>query len=111
MERLQGLLGILLILGIALLASNNRRRIDWRLVWTGIGLQAAIALLIFKVGPIGAFFEWVGRGMGKIEEFARRGAEFVYGGIAVLPPGAPAVDIMTSRKDRRAGADFERAAF
>ncbi|HZN39247.1 MAG TPA: nucleoside transporter C-terminal domain-containing protein [Planctomycetota bacterium] len=91
MERLQGLLGILLILGIALLASNNRRRIDWRLVGTGIALQTAIALLIFKVGPIGTFFAWLGRGMGKIEEFARDGAEFVYGGIAVVE-GGKAID-------------------
>ena len=91
MERLQGLLGILLILGIALLASNNRRRIDWRLVGTGIALQTAIALLIFKVGPVGTFFQWLGRGMGKIEEFARDGAEFVYGGIAVIE-GDKAID-------------------
>jgi CNT family concentrative nucleoside transporter len=84
MERLQGLLGIVLILGIAVLASNNRRRIDWRLVGTGIALQTAIALLIFKVGPVGTFFAWLGRGMGHIEAFARDGAVFVYGGIAVM---------------------------
>jgi CNT family concentrative nucleoside transporter len=59
MERLQGLLGIVLILVIAVLASNNRRRIDWRLVGTGIALQTAIALLIFKVGPVGTFFAWL----------------------------------------------------
>ena len=38
MERLQGLLGIALILGLALLFSNNRRRINHRLVLTGIAL-------------------------------------------------------------------------
>jgi len=83
MDRLHGLLGIALILGIALLASNNRSRINWRLVGTGIALQTLIALLIFKVGPINDFFVWLGHGMGKLEEFARKGAEFVYGGIAV----------------------------
>lgn len=83
MDRLQGLFGIALILGIAFLASNNRRRINYRLVASGIALQVAIALLIFKVGPVGRFFQLVGHGIGKLEEFARAGASFVYGGIAV----------------------------
>ena len=83
MDRLHGLLGIALILGIALLASNNRSRINWRLVGTGIALQTVIALLIFKVGPVAKFFEWLSHGMEQLEGFARKGAEFVYGGIAV----------------------------
>src|SRR3954465_6633405 len=83
MDRLQGLLGVAFILGIAILFSNNRRRINWRLVATGISLQVVIALLIFKVGPVASFFSLLGQGMGKLEQFARQGASFVYGGIAV----------------------------
>ncbi len=83
MDRLQGLLGIILILGIALLFSNNRRRINLRLVLSGIALQVLIAMLIFHVGPVARFFQLAGRGIGKLEEFARSGAAFVYGGIAV----------------------------
>jgi concentrative nucleoside transporter, CNT family len=83
MDRLQGLFGVALILGLALLFSNNRRRINWRLVATGIALQVVIAVLIFKVGPVARFFELLGQGIGKLEEFARSGAAFVYGGIAV----------------------------
>ncbi|MBL9217155.1 MAG: hypothetical protein JNG82_01600 [Opitutaceae bacterium] len=83
MDRLHGLIGIALILGIAFAFSNNRRRINWRLVVTGISLQAVIALLIFKVGPVASFFQWLGHGMEKLEQFARQGAAFVYGGIIV----------------------------
>jgi len=83
MDRLHGLLGVAFILGIAILFSNNRSRINWRLVATGIALQIAIALLIFKVGPVARFFSLLGHGMGKLEEFARQGAAFVYGGIIV----------------------------
>ena len=83
MERLQGLVGIALILGIAFLFSNNRRRINYRLVATGITLQVVIALLIFHVGPVASFFKALGAGIGKLEEFARAGASFVYGGIIV----------------------------
>jgi CNT family concentrative nucleoside transporter len=83
MDRLHGLLGVAFILGIAFAFSNNRTKINWRLVATGIALQIAIALLIFKVGPVAKFFSLLGHGMGKLEEFARAGAGFVYGGIAV----------------------------
>ncbi|HWA27633.1 MAG TPA: nucleoside transporter C-terminal domain-containing protein [Lacunisphaera sp.] len=83
MDRLQGLFGIALILGIAFAFSNNRTRINYRLVVTGIVFQAVIALLIFKVGPVAKFFELLGHGIGKLEEFARQGAAFVCGGIIV----------------------------
>ena len=71
MDRLQGLFGIALILGIAVLFSNNRRRINLRLVLSGIALQVVIAMLIFHVGPVARFFQVVGQGIGKLEEFAR----------------------------------------
>jgi len=83
MDRLQGLVGVALILGLAFLFSNNKRRINYRLVFSGILLQVVIALLIFHVRPVTWFFQQLGKGMGKIEEFARSGASFVYSGIAV----------------------------
>ena len=83
MGRLQGIVGIVLILGIAYLFSNNKKRINYRLVLSGITLQVVIALLVFKVPPISRFFQILGHGMEKIEHFARQGASFVYGGIAV----------------------------
>ena len=90
MDRLHGLIGVALILGIAVLFSNNRRKINLRLVASGISLQVIIALLIFHVGPVSWFFQKVGQGIGKIEEFARQGASFVFGGIAVHQPARAA---------------------
>lgn len=84
MERFTGLLGIALILGIAFLASNNRKAINYRLVVSGILLQLIIALLVLKVPPITAFFQGLGHGMEKIEQFARQGASFAYGGLAAM---------------------------
>src|SRR6476646_12206260 len=86
MERFQGLFGVLLILGLAFLCSNNKKRINYRLVASGIGLQVLIAILVFKVAPIAWFFQKLGHGMGRIEGFARQGAAFVYGGIGVQQP-------------------------
>jgi len=81
MGRFTGLIGIALILAIAFLFSNNKKRINIRLVLSGIVLQVVIALLILKVAQVQHFFALLGRGMQKIEGFAKEGASFVYGGI------------------------------
>lgn len=74
---------MLVIVGIAVLMSNNRKAINLRLVLSGLGLQVLIAVLVLKVPVVTRFFEMLGRGMSKIEQFATQGAAFVYGGIMV----------------------------
>lgn len=86
MARFQGLIGIILILMIAFLFSNNKKRINYRLVLSGLALQLTIGILILKIPAITRFFQILGKGMGKIEEFARQGAAFVYGGVAAMGP-------------------------
>lgn len=83
MGRFTGLIGIALILGIAFLLSNNKRKINYRVVLSGLFLQVIIALLVFKVPLVRQFFEMLGHGMEKIEHFAFQGASFVYGGLGV----------------------------
>ena len=87
MERFQGIIGIIVILMIAYLFSNNKSRINHRLVMSGLLLQLTIGFLILKIPAITSFFQLLGKGMGKIEQFARQGAAFVYGGIAATTPG------------------------
>ncbi len=84
MDRFIGLIGVALILGIAFLASNNRKAINKRLVISGILLQLMIAVLVLKVPPVTKFFQGLGHGMEKIEQFARQGASFAYGGLAAM---------------------------
>ena len=86
MDRFQGLIGIVLILMIAFLFSNNKKNINYRLVISGLALQLTIGILILKIPAITRFFQILGKGMGKIEEFARQGAAFVYGGVAAMDP-------------------------
>ena len=86
MERFQGLIGIILILGIAFLFSNNKKRINYRLVISGILLQVFIAIMVLKVPPVTRFFQLLGHGMEKIEKFAREGVAFVYRGVLVNTP-------------------------
>ena len=94
MQRFQGLAGILLILGIAFLISNNKKRINYRLVLSGIALQITIAVLVLKVAFIGNFFQWLGHGMQQLEAFARKGASFVYAGINVTQNDGTTADYL-----------------
>lgn len=94
MQRLQGFAGIVLILGLAYLVSNNKKKINYRLVFSGIALQVAIAILVFKVPFIGNFFQWLGHGMGRLETFARQGASFIYAGINVTQPDGSTGDYL-----------------
>jgi CNT family concentrative nucleoside transporter len=84
MERFHGIIGIIFILGLAFLFSNNKKRINYRLVASGLTLQVLIAVLILRVSAVQHFFEFLGKGMQKIEQFAKKGVDFVYGGVAVI---------------------------
>ncbi|HTN46811.1 MAG TPA: nucleoside transporter C-terminal domain-containing protein [Flavipsychrobacter sp.] len=84
MQRFTGFIGIILILGIAFLFSNNKKRINLRLVGSGILLQVLIGLLVFKVPFVNLFFQKLGKGMEKIEGFAKKGADFAYGGTGAV---------------------------
>lgn len=85
MQRFTGLLGIVVILGIAYLMSNNRKAINIRTVLWGLGLQWFFALFILStpVGkPIFFFFDRVIR---KLLQFSDEGAKFVFNNLAVSP--------------------------
>jgi concentrative nucleoside transporter, CNT family len=86
MERFQGIFGIILILAIAFLFSNNKKKINYRLVFSGLGLQLLIGILVLKIPAVTSFFQLLGKAMGKIEEFSRQGAAFVYGGVGAMTP-------------------------
>ena len=79
MDKLQALLGILAILGVCVLASNNRKAINWRLVGAGLGLQLLLAILILKVPAARHFFDWMGDGIQALLDCAKNGAAFVVG--------------------------------
>lgn len=79
MDRFTGLIGVVVILAIAYLMSNNRKAINYRLVATGLGIQLALALFILKI-PIGKqIFGWLGAAVTRLLAFSQDGAAFVFG--------------------------------
>jgi concentrative nucleoside transporter, CNT family len=79
MGRFTGLIGILIILGLAFLWSNNRKKINYRLVISGLILQLLMAVFILKV-PFGQkIFYWLGEAVNKLLDFSKEGGFFVFG--------------------------------
>jgi concentrative nucleoside transporter, CNT family len=79
MDRLIGLLGFALILGLAYLLSNNKKAINYRVVGMGLLLQLLLAVFILKV-PVGKqIFGWLGKAVTKVLSFSDEGAKFVFG--------------------------------
>jgi CNT family concentrative nucleoside transporter len=90
MERFAGLIGILVILGLAWLWSDNRKKINLRLVITGLLLQVSLAFFILKV-PLGQeIFYWLGKAITKLLDFSKEGGLFVFGDLTKVSELLPA---------------------
>jgi CNT family concentrative nucleoside transporter len=89
--RLIGLLGIAVMIGIAVLLSQDRRRINWRLVLTGLGLQFVFGLLVLKTSGGRAVFATLGDAITRLLGFQEQGARFVFGNLVQsnVPVGLP----------------------
>jgi CNT family concentrative nucleoside transporter len=79
MDRFTGIIGIIVILSLAWLWSNNRKAINYRLVITGLGLQLALAIFILKVPAGQMLFYWLGKAINKLLDFSQEGGLFVFG--------------------------------
>ncbi len=90
-SRLMGLVGIATMLGLAVLLSYDRKRIDWRLVGSGLALQALFGVIVLKTGPGKAVFNAVGRAITGLLGFQEQGARFVFGNLVQsnVPVGLP----------------------
>ena len=90
MGRFTGIIGIVIILGLAFLWSNNRKAINYRLVVTGLLLQLVLAFFILKVPAGQEIFGWLGRAINKLLQFSQQGGAFVFGDLTqvskILPP-------------------------
>ena len=76
-----GLFGLAVLISIAWLFSNNRRRVDWRLVATGIGLQVGFAALVLLVPGGRETFDAVGHAFVKVLSFVGEGSRFMFGNL------------------------------
>ena len=81
MDRLQGLLGILVIFGIVFALSKSRKHIKWRTLAVGFGLQIAFALIVLSWEPGFRALKGVAHGLQKLTDFTNEGTSFVFGSL------------------------------
>ena len=81
---MRGLLGILFLLFLAWALGERRRgdrerRIPWRTVIVGLGLQAALAVLLLRFPPASHVLLLLNRAALALQEATDRGTAFVFG--------------------------------
>lgn len=79
MGRFVGVLGMAVLLGLAFLFSTNRKAVQRKTVFWGLGLQLAFAVFVLKFEPGRRLFEIAGGIVNKLLNFAFAGSEFVFG--------------------------------
>ena len=80
-----GFLGIIAILGLCFLISNNRKNINHRTVFVGLTFQFLIDFFILKTTVGQVVFKALGNGIQKILNFAVEGGNFVFGFLTDRP--------------------------
>ena len=80
-----GLFGLVVLLGITWLFSNNKKAVDWKLVATGIALQIGFAALVLLVPGGRDVFDWLGQGFVKILSYVNEGSSFIFGDLMNVP--------------------------
>jgi CNT family concentrative nucleoside transporter len=93
-ERLVGVIGMATMIFIAWLLSNNRWRVNWRLVGVGVGLQVFFGFLVLKT-PFGRrLFEGANAVFIGLLGYTKEGASFIFGNLvdSNVPVGTPVSD-------------------
>jgi len=78
MQRFTGLIGILILLGIAYILSNNKKSIKPRIIIWGIGLQVFFAIIILKIPGIKSKFFFIDKLFQKLISFSDQGSTFLF---------------------------------
>ncbi len=95
MDIIHGIFGMLGLIGIAWLFSNNKRNVNWTLVTRGLALQVGLGIFIIKGSEMGEFFaplgwpKWI---FSQVSSFfvlllgyTTEGAQFIFGDLALSP--------------------------
>ena len=78
MEQFTGVIGVIVLLGIAYLISNDRKMIDTNIIIWGLGLQISFAFIILKT-PLGEYiFTYLNNIIVKLISFADAGSDFLF---------------------------------
>ena len=74
----RGLLGLISLIFISFLLSNNRKKIQWKTVFVSISIQFIIAVLILKISLIQSIFEFISKFFVRIINYTTSGSSFLF---------------------------------
>lgn len=91
LQRLMGLVGIGSMIVIAWALSNNRRKVNWKLVGTGVVLQAVLGFVVLNTGVGRFLFQGANTVFTQLLGFTEQGARFIFGNLVQsnVPVGIP----------------------
>ena len=94
-------LGLFAMIAIAWALSLDRRRMPWRTLAFGLGLQLSVALLLLKTRAGGLFFRLASALVAGLDRYAGAGARFVFGplvdsGFAIATHVLPVIVFLAS---------------
>ena len=85
------LVGFLIFAALAWLFSSNRRRIAWRTIAWGVGLQLIIGLIVFRLPVSHRILLWVNDAVVSLLDASKSGSTFLLGPLAASPGEAGSV--------------------
>ena len=81
MSRLMSLLGLLAMIGVAWLFSNNRKKVNYRIVWVGLAIQFGLGVILLKIKITANAFHWFAGKVAAFLDLSQVGADFVFGSL------------------------------
>lgn len=76
---IRALIGVVGLLALAYFFSEDRKKVNWRVVGGGLALQCAIALGVLRLSWIEAFFGWIAGLFATALDISVQAAGFVFG--------------------------------
>lgn len=80
-DLLRSLFGLIVLILIAYLLSNNKKRIDWSLVVKGVILQIVFAFFVLKIPFVYQIFDSISAFFVTIFRFSEYGTKFLFGNL------------------------------
>ncbi|MFM7179843.1 MAG: Na+ dependent nucleoside transporter N-terminal domain-containing protein, partial [Bacteroidota bacterium] len=77
----RGVLGMIFLIGMLWLFSENRNAIRWKTVGAALLLQVVLALMVHKVAWFRQIFEWVSGFFVVVLGFTKAGSVFLFGSL------------------------------
>jgi CNT family concentrative nucleoside transporter len=81
----RGLMGMIFLIGLCYVLSNNRKAINWKLVLMGIVAQLGFAIGVLSQGKYNffrIFIQWISDKFVEVINLAHKGIEFMFGNLA-----------------------------